>query len=272
MLRPSARFPLFAAAGVVASLSTGACTSSSSNPSLDPPHLTITSVDNRGVPSTESDGGQSCAQIVTVNVGPNDGTGHLVSPATPPNLPVSWTISPPQTCVGTPPCGYLQLRVYPCLSADASTCSSTPVQIIDSGGPSISLTIATTTGDASVGFDRFYRFQVQLFNPDTSPAVDVNGKSYSKDVVQEVNAACAVAPPPPQSDGGRDASADASAPPKEAGPLRPPDAAIPPPPDATTPMDATLPRRDASPPDAPPPPDAAHPPDATLPVPDAHTP
>jgi hypothetical protein len=258
-----------AAAAVVPALVDVGCTSSSSTTSLDPPHLTA-SITALGVTSGTPGGPQTCDQIAAVNVGPNDGAGHLLSPSKP---PVSWTIAPPLTCIGTPPCGFLELAVYSCLSSDPATCSTDPDQVIDAAGPSITVTVASMT-DPAIPFDHFYRFHVALFNPDATPAVDRSGKPYPADVIHEVNAPCAP-PAPPEPDAApppRDASPDVSVPPKDATPPPPPDAP-PPKPDATTPVDAS-PMHDSAlpPPDAlPPQPDASAPRDAGR-LPDAQTP
>jgi hypothetical protein len=237
--------------------------------SLDPPHLTAT-VTTLGV---SSGGSNECQQIAAVNVGPNDGAGHLKSPSNP---PVIWTISPPATCIGTPPCGFLELSVYSCLSADEATCSPDPDQIIDSAGPSITVNVAQVSADASLPANRFYRFKVELFNPDATQAVDRNGKTYPADLVYEVNAPCAPPAPPPPDGGrpGRDAAPDVSTPPTDGGKPPPPDA-TPPPPDATTPVDASSPPRDSALPSdgsAVIAPDAATPTDAGPLPPDARTP
>jgi hypothetical protein len=269
--RPPFKILFLATTGVVPAFADLACTSSSSSTSLDPPHLTA-SITAIGVTSKAADGTQNCDQVVAVNVGPNDGAGHLKSPSNP---PVIWTMSPPQTCVGTPPCGFLELTVSPCATADPTTCSTQTAdqQVIDSAGPSITVTVASKV---ATPFDQFYRFQVELHNQDATLAVDHSGKTYPADIIAEVNAPCAPPAPPPADAASpmRDASADVSKPHMDASnPTRPPDATTLPPTDATTPMDASRPVRDSAPPDAPlpPSPDAARPHDAGRLL-DAHTP
>ena len=215
MLRSLLGKKSLAVVAIAAALAPAACTSSSSNTgSLDPPHLRIESISTTGSSPWTRDGSQQCVQVgddpmhtLAVNVGPNDGTGHLVSPSSP---PVAWTLSPPLACAATPPCGFLQLTVDACTSSDPNSCSNDPathVALIDSAGPSISVPMK----DASVGF---YRFHVDLYNPDATPAKDSNGKAYPTEVVVEVTTPCGTPSPSPPPDAGppRDAGHDAVAP------------------------------------------------------------
>lgn len=254
----------FATAAVVPAIADLGCTSSSSTSSLDVPHLTAT-ISPLGLSGTDG-GSSTCEQIAAVNVGPNDKAGHLLSPG---STPVSWTISAPQTCVGTPPCGFLELTVYSCSSSDHATCTH-QVQVIDSAGPSI--TVRGLASDAGASSD-FYKFHIELFNQDATPAVDRNGKTWPADAFAELNAPCHP-PVPPEPDAAppmRDASMDVSVPPTDASSIRPPDATTQPKSDATTPVDASPPMRDAASDGPLPPAPDARPPDAGR-APDAQTP
>jgi hypothetical protein len=275
---------LYFTAGTVAALASSGCTSSSDSQSLDPPHLQIESIRTPGASAWTRGGSQDCVQfgadapgadghgghtlIVDVgNVGKKDPSGHLLAPGA---TPVSWTLSPPLTCAGTPPCGYLVLTVDPCTTSDIATCS-TPNRIatVVSAGPSIPVSMGNNSA-------AFYHFHVDLFNPGTpgesnvTPAVDRTGKTYPADVVLDVLDQCGT-PSPPLSDGGTplvDAGRDASFLPDTGvaipsdGALAPDTGATPPDaavrdastdatlPDATIPVDAALPVDAARPTDA----------------------
>jgi hypothetical protein len=252
LLRSSIREPFLAAASVVL-LSLTACTSSSDSDSLDPPHLRIDSIETPGGSAWTPGGSQDCVQFgsdpmhtLSINMGPNDRAGHLLSPNRP---PVSWTLSPPLTCAGTPPCGFLALTVDSCVTADAVTCNNDRnkrVAVIVSAGPSIPVAMK----DASPGF---YRFHVELYNPDSTQAIDRAGKLYAAEQVVNVTTVCGSSPPIP-TDGGRDASMrlDSSVGKPPDGAVVRPDGAVVPPPDAARAVEAAAPnveagaRRDAS--------------------------
>lgn len=248
-----------------------ACTSSSASLSLDPPHLRIDSIETTGGSPWTRGGSQDCVQFgadphrtLAVGVGPNDGAGHLLSPGV---TPVSWTLSPPLTCTGTPPCGYLVLTVDSCVTGDPATCSdsgASNVAPVASAGPSIPVEMGNNS-------DGWYRFHVELYNPDASHASDSTGKPYPAEAMVQVLSECASLPSPPL-DGGKplvDAGRDASR----------PDTGVPPdvaPRDATPGVDTGAPHLDAGPPrdassdaalpDASRPLDASRPRDATLPI------
>lgn len=184
--------------------------------------------------------GAASAYSVAVSVGPNDGAGHLVTDDHP---PVSWTLSPPLTCVGTPPCGFLVLTVGACIDPQDPSCpdvTGDPVTVIASAGPSITVPLAAGA----------YRFDVELHNPDGTRVADRNGKVYPPaHKVFTVDGSCTALPP--VTDGGsshRDAATDAATH-RDGAVVPPTDGGKVPVPDAATPMDASTPA-DAAPHDA----------------------
>jgi hypothetical protein len=264
LLRSSLRALFFFAVAIpFADLSACSSDSSTTTSELNPPRLRVDSIASAGgVPWTrsETDGcirpGNDPNRTLSVNIGPLDTAGHLVSPG---SQPISWTLAPPGSCSGTPPCGYLILSV--CASGVSNCNSRTPassgVQQIIAAGPSIPVRMsgfATPTGS--------FTFHVELWDEDTTPFNDVNGdlqpssgqQLSAGEAVVQVTDDCVGRPiptdsgaPPPPTDGGS----------PDTGPSIPVDSSTPLP-DATTP-DATLPDTGAPPPDA-------HPPDATTPV------
>jgi hypothetical protein len=195
LLRPSFKNTSFAIASVCALVALSACTSSSSSVSLDPPHLRIDSIATAGGSPWTPGGDLDCVQLgsdcpertLVIDMGPNDKAGHLLSPSKP---PVSWTLSPPLTCAGTPPCGFLALTVDSCVTSDAATCSSkTHVAQIVSAGPSIPVAMGDQfpslgDGGADQSSDgQYFRFHVDLLNPDSTFARDTTGKAYPVEAV-----------------------------------------------------------------------------------------
>lgn len=239
-----------------------ACSSSSTAAptTLDPPHLRIESIQPVGGPSWPADPpclapGTDPAKTLSVNVGPTDGSGHLISPNKP---PTAWTISPPQTCTGTPPCGFLVLTLDGCTSSDPASCGTDPsshYEVIGSG-PSIFVSMAALPNPLG-----FYRFHVELKNQDATPAEDEKGDTFPAEVVVEVVERCGERPPPVDSGAPhRDASSDAQIIGPDTGPSEPRDAGV-------------IPDGSAVPEAGPPPTDAATPnPDGAQPRPDAHVP
>jgi hypothetical protein len=249
----------------------GCDTSSSAAPTaLDPPHLVIESIQSLGAPTwtPEITGGERDASLpclmpgtdpdktLSVNVGPSDKSGHLVSSSNPPIL---WTMAPPQACTGTPPCGFLVLTLDSCTSADPSSCGTGPssehAEIV-SAAPSIPVLMKMFANPLG-----FYRFHVELKNQDATPAEDENGKRYPAEVVVEITEHCGSVVPPTPTDAGtphRDGGSDAQVGP-DTGPSGPTDSSVPvpdvsvpesgpPPSDATTRPDGA-PASDARPPE-----------------------
>jgi hypothetical protein len=226
--------------------------SSSTSTTLDPPHLRIDSIQTVG--GAEWTPGSPClalgtdpAKTLSVNAGPTDGAGHLVSSSSP---PVLWTIAPPQACTGTPPCGFLVLTMDSCTSMDPASCGADPASHAEivSGARSIPVSMAMFPNPLG-----FFRFHIELFNQDATLAVDENGKHYPTEEVVEFTEQCGGGVPPPVTDSGTPPRDGGTIGP-DTGPTEPTDSSVAPLPDAsshpesgTPPNDATTTRPDAKP-------------------------
>lgn len=242
------RLSTFASPLVLALVVLSGCdTSSSAAPTtLDPPHLGIDSIQSLGGATWKP--GSPCltpgtdpSKTLSVNVGPSDDSGHLVSSSKP---PVLWTMAPPQACTGTPPCGFLVLTMDSCTSADPSSCGTDPSSHADivAGAPSIPVSMAQFANPLG-----FYRFHVELKNQDATPAEDAKGKRYPTEVVVELKEQCGDTVPPHPMDAGtphRDGGSDAQVGP-DTGPGEPTDSSVGPVPDASLP-EAGPPPNDAT--------------------------
>jgi hypothetical protein len=233
---------------VLALAAVSACdTSSTAAPTtLDPPHLTVDSIQSVGAPTWTPETpcltpGTDPAKTLSVNVGPRDASEHLKSASNP---PVPWTMAPPGACSGTPPCGYLELTMDACNSEDPSSCGTDPSSyaLIVAGSPSIPVSMAKFANPLG-----FYRFHVELKNQDGTPAEDGKGKTYPAEVVVELKESCGTAPPPPKDSGAphRDAGSDAQVIGPDTGPGGPTDSSVTPVPDASVP-DSAPPPSDAT--------------------------
>jgi hypothetical protein len=201
------------------------------------------------MPGTDPD------KTLSVNVGPSDKSGHLVSSSKP---PVLWTMAAPQACTGTPPCGFLELTIDSCTSADPSSCGTDPSSHADivSGAPSIPVSMAKFANPLG-----FYRFHVELKNQDATPAEDENGKTYPVEIVVELKEQCGDVVPPTPTDSGtphRDGGSDAQVGP-DTGPIGPTDSSVGPVPDVSVPESGPPPNDATTRPDSAPASDARPP-------------